>query len=51
MATSAKPAGVKEIREFFGTPERPMTLPDMKAEWVKGGLTRQDRDEIAMGDR
>ena len=49
MAAAPKPAGVKEVREFFDTPERPMTLPDMKGEWVKGGLTQQDRDEIAMG--
>jgi hypothetical protein len=54
MATSAKPAGVKEIREYFGAPgvtgnQRDMTLPDMKNEWVKGGLTTEDRAEIAGG--
>jgi hypothetical protein len=49
MAAAAKPAGVKEIKEFFGTDERPMGLAEMKAEWVKGGLTDQDRAEIAQG--
>ena len=49
MAAAAKPAGVKEIKEFFGTDERPMGLAEMKAEWVKGGLTDQDRAEIAHG--
>ena len=51
MATSAKPAGVKEIREFFDTPERPMTLPDMKSRVGQGRAhqagPRRDRD----GDR
>jgi hypothetical protein len=49
MATARKPAGVKEIKEFFHTDERPMRLPEMKAEWVNGGLTEQDRAEIAQG--
>jgi len=49
MAAAGKSAGVKEIKEFFGTLERPMGLTEMKAEWVHGGLTEQDRAEIAGG--
>jgi len=49
MTAAAKPAGVKEIKEFFDSPERPMGLHEMKAEWVKGGLSEQDRAEIAGG--
>ena len=47
--TTQRQTDLKAVKEYFNTPERPMTLPDMKAEWVKGGLTDQDRAEIAEG--
>ena len=39
---------MKEVREFFHTPERPMTLADMKREWVHE-LSPEEREEIALG--
>jgi hypothetical protein len=49
--TTQRQTDLKAVKEYFNTPERPMTLTDMKAEWVKGGLTDADREEIAGGIR
>ena len=37
-------AGVKEVKEFFG-----MGLAEMKAEWINGGLTDKDKNDILTG--
>jgi hypothetical protein len=37
-------ANVKEIKDFFG-----MTLPEMKKEWINGGLTDADKEQLAKG--
>jgi hypothetical protein len=37
-------ASVKDVKEFFG-----MTLTQMKEEWVKGGLSDQDKKDILQG--
>lgn len=40
----AEKATVKDVKEFFG-----MTLTEMKNEWVKGGLTAEDKEQIMVG--
>jgi hypothetical protein len=45
MPTTAQ-TDLKAVKEFFG-----MGLAEMKGEWAKGGLTSQDREEIAGGIR
>ncbi|MGW6789970.1 hypothetical protein [Streptomyces chartreusis] len=43
--TPNKPAGgLKLVREFFG-----LNMQQMKAEWMGGGLTDQDKAEILAG--
>lgn len=37
-------ATVKTVKEFFG-----MTMAEMKAEWIKGGLTDEDKAQILEG--
>lgn len=44
MTDNAKKATVKDVKEFFG-----MTLQEMKAEWVNGGLTMDERNAIMTG--
>jgi hypothetical protein len=44
MAPTPAHSGLKAVKEFFG-----MDLPEMKAEWAKGGLSARDREEIAGG--
>ena len=44
MAATTGQTDLKAIKEFFG-----LDLPDMKAEWAKGGLTSKDREQIAGG--
>jgi hypothetical protein len=34
-------ATVKQVKEFFHTPERPMTLKEMKTEWMGKDETGQ----------
>ncbi len=55
------PATVKEVREFFNTPERKMDLPAMREEWLgkdaEGNvitdptkvLTKEDKEQILAG--
>lgn len=49
-------ATVKQVKEFFDTPERPMTLKEMKAEWIGSDesdptkkLTDEDKRQIMEG--
>ena len=49
-------ATVKQIKEFFHTPERPMTLKEMKTEWVgadetdpRKKLTDEDKAQLLEG--
>lgn len=42
-------ATLKQVREFFDTPARPMALADFRKEWQNGGLTEQDKAEIRAG--
>lgn len=54
-------ASVKDVREFFNTPERPMTLKEMKTEWLGKDdlgtpltdpskiLTKEDKEQILAG--
>lgn len=37
-------ATVKDVKEFFG-----MTLAEMKEEWIKGGLSDEDKNQIQEG--
>lgn len=37
-------ATVKEVKDFFG-----MDLPTMKKEWITGGLSDKDKDQIMTG--
>ncbi len=46
MAATSAQTDLKAVKEFFG-----MELPEMKAEWAKGGLTSKDREQIAGGIR
>ena len=46
MAPTPAQSDLKAVREFFG-----MDLPEMKAEWAKGGLTSKDREQVAGGIR
>lgn len=39
-------ATLKQIREFFDVPQRPMKLSDFRDEWQNGGLTDEDKAEI-----
>lgn len=43
MAEERK-ATVKEVKDYFG-----MSLTEMKAEWVQGGLTAEDKEQIMTG--
>jgi len=38
---------LKLVREYFNTPARPMTLADMKAEWIP--LPDADKAQIIAG--
>ena len=40
-------ATLKEIREFFNSPDRPMTLSTLKVDW--NDLTEQDRTDLKAG--
>lgn len=37
-------ATIKDVKEFFG-----MNLSEMKAEWMQGGLTNQDKEDLMKG--
>ncbi|WP_190329518.1 hypothetical protein [Streptomyces venezuelae] len=39
-----KSSGLKLVREFFG-----LTMQEMKAEWMQGGLTEADKAQIVQG--
>lgn len=43
----AKDATVKDVREFFDTPGRRMTLADMKAEWIP--MSKEEKTQILKG--
>lgn len=40
-------ATVKTVREFFDSTARPMTLGDMKREWIP--MAKVDKDQILKG--
>lgn len=48
-------ATVKEVRDFFHSPDRPMALPEMKEEWIgkdarpEKKLTEKDKEDIMNG--
>ena len=37
-------ATIKDVKEYFG-----MSLPEMKKEWMQGGLTDKDKAELMQG--
>ena len=44
MAATTGQTDLKAVKEFLG-----LDLPDMKAEWARGGLSSKDREQIAGG--
>lgn len=43
----ATAANIKQVREFFTHPDRPLSLTEFKNDW--GQMTDQDKDQIKNG--